>query len=204
MRRTAPIICVLLLLPLGASAGKKKIADQRLLSAQYVCIVSASGNDIDSRTQEADRAAILRVENAINAWGRYHVVYNPENADIVLEVRTGRVAGEGAGGPVPPPSVPIPGEPGPTGTGVSIGMGRPSAGTGPMSNGSEMDVSSVHEDMISIYDARVGMDNMKSSSVLWRRVMAHGLSAGPSGEVPLVESLEKDVDAAARATAKKP
>lgn len=195
MRRTSLVICLVLLLCVAASAkkkDKKPSVDQRLLSAQYICITSDSGNDIDPRTQRRDRDAILRVENAIKAWGRYHVVYNEENADIVLVVRTGRVVGAGAGGPIAKSPVPIPGVPGPNGSGISIG--------GPeVREGAEMDVSNVPDDMISIYDARIGLDYMKSTSVLWRKIMAHGLGANPSGRVPLVESLKKEVEEAAQA-----
>lgn len=206
MQKTIPVACVALLLCVAANAGKKPkkpSVDQRLLSAQYVCIVSASGSDVDSRTQDADREAILRVENAMDAWGRYHVMYNPQNADIVLEVRTGRIAGANAGGPIPAQPMPVPGVPGPTGSGVSVGVGAPNSGDAPITGGSEMDVSNVNEDMISIYDARVGFDDMKDPAVLWRGVMAHGLSVSPNGTVPLVEALKKAVTAAEKA-AKKP
>lgn len=192
MRRTFQVGCLVLLLCLAAGAkkkDKKPSVDQRLLNAQYVCIVSASGDDLDPRTQNGDRAAILRVEDAIKAWGRYHVVYNPDDADILLEVRTGRRVGAGMGGPIGTGPVPIPGVPGPSGGGVRIG--KPD-----VLGGSETDVSNVNEDMISIYDARVGLDGMKSTSVLWRGVMAHGLGSGANENVPLVDELRKEIEAA--------
>jgi hypothetical protein len=198
MRRRLQVGCLVLLLCVAAVAkkkDKKPAVDQRLLSAQYVCIVSASGDDLDPRTQNGDRSAILRVEDAIKAWGRYHVVYNPDDADILLEVRTGRRAGVGMGGPIGTGPVPIPGVPGPSGGGVRIG--RPD-----VVGGGETDVSNVNEDMISIYDARVGLDHMKSTSVLWRGAMAHGLGSGANEHVPLVDELKKEVEAATATPAK--
>ena len=198
MRKIFLIGCLVVLLCMTGIAKKKDkkgSVDQRLLSAQYVCIVSASGDDLDPRTENGDRSAILRVEDAIKAWGRYHVVYNQDGADLLLEVRTGRRAGVGIGGPIGTGPVPIPGVPGPSGGGVRIG--KPD-----VLGGGQTDVSNVSEDMISIYDARVGLDNMKSTSVLWRGVMAHGLGAGANEHVPLVDELRKEIDAASAAPAK--
>ena len=192
MRRTSLAVGVVLFLCVTSVAkkkDKKPIVDPRLLSAQYVCIVSASGDDLDPRTQSGDRAAILLVEDAMKAWGHYHVVYNRENADILLVVRTGRRVGASVGGPIGTGPVPIPGVPGPSGGGVRIG--------GPdIVSGTEADVSNVSEDMISIYDARVGLDDMPGTSVLWRGVMSHGLGGGANHKVPLVDALRKDVEAA--------
>ena len=94
MQRTRLVACLVLLVFVAASAGDKKKAtvDPRLLTAQFVCIVSASGDDLDPSTQRGDRAAIITVEQAIKSWGRFRVVYNQDNADVLLVVRTGRYA----------------------------------------------------------------------------------------------------------------
>ncbi len=200
MQRTRLVACLVLLVSVAASPADKKKAtvDPRLLTAQFVCIVSASGDDLDPSTQSGDRAAIIAVEQAIKSWGRFRVVYNQDNADVLLVVRTGRYVRASTGGTVPIGPVPIPGKPGPvTGGGIRIG-GEP-AKTGP-----EVDAANVSDDMISIYDNRTALDNMKSTSVLWRKIMRHGLAASPNGKVPLVEELKKDVEAATPASGKKP
>lgn len=200
MRKAAVLTSLLLLVATIAAARKKKASiDPRIPGAQFVRIISASGNDLDARTLNEDRAAIFRVEQALRSWGRYHIVYNDADADLLFVVRTGRVVGASVG-----PSIsigqqpPIPGGPEPSGGGTRVG------GTGPVVGmGGSMDVSNATEDTISIYDARIGggsREQMAAGSVLWRKMMSGGLE----GKVPLIEELKKDIDAAAAAKATKP
>ena len=201
MRKAALLFALVLLAVVSAMAkkkDKKAIVDPRVVSARYVRVISATGGDLDPRTQSEDRAAITRVEDALQTWGRYKLVFNTANADILLVVRSGRYVGAQVGGNFPgtSPRPPFPGDTQP-GTGVSIGdPGSPGFGVG-------LEGSNVSEDMISIYEARPGMtgdDALANSPVLWRKSIPRGLD----GKVPLIEALRKDVTEAEAALQKKP
>lgn len=59
-----------------------------LRNARYVYVTSYDGNQFDYRILPEDRQAIANVQNAVQAWGRYIVVYRPEQADIILAVQS--------------------------------------------------------------------------------------------------------------------
>lgn len=174
MRKLALPVCLLLLVSVGAAKKKPKnkaMVDPRLLSAQFVEVVSATGGETQVQTQYEDRQAIFAVRNALEKWGHYRIVYS--NPDLIVEVRKGRLAGPYMGGGTGPTGEPpIPGAPGGQPGGVNIGVGT--------------EVSNVSDDMITIYDGHMGTDG----PALWRKTMANGLI----GKAPLVEELKKDVE----------
>jgi hypothetical protein len=59
-----------------------------LINAKYVYVTSYDGDQFDQRLLSEDREAISAVQDAIQKWGHYVVVYRPENADIVLMVQS--------------------------------------------------------------------------------------------------------------------
>jgi hypothetical protein len=59
-----------------------------LINAKYVYVTSYDGDQFDQRLLSEDREAISAVQEAIQKWGHYVVVYRPENADIVLMVQS--------------------------------------------------------------------------------------------------------------------
>jgi len=61
--------------------------------------------------------------------------------------------------------------------------------------GGGVEAANVPDDMISIYDGRLGID----SPPIWRKTMSHGLE----GKAPLLEALRQEVDAAAQKSSKK-
>jgi len=57
-----------------------------LVNARYVYVTSYDGNQFDLNLLPEDRAAISAVQDAIQKWGKFIVVYEPQQADIVLMV----------------------------------------------------------------------------------------------------------------------
>ena len=59
-----------------------------LANARFVYVTSYDGGQFNPDLLPADRAAIARVENAIEKWGKLTVVYRPQEADVILAVQS--------------------------------------------------------------------------------------------------------------------
>ena len=57
-----------------------------LVNARYVYVTSYDGNQFDPNLFPADRDAIGAVQDSIQKWGKFVVVYEPRQADVVLMV----------------------------------------------------------------------------------------------------------------------
>jgi len=57
-----------------------------LVNARYVYVTSYDGDQFDSNLLPEDRQAISSVQDAIHKWGKFTLVYRPNEADIVLMV----------------------------------------------------------------------------------------------------------------------
>jgi hypothetical protein len=57
-----------------------------LANARYVYVASYDGDQFDSNLLPEDRNAISSVQNAIQAWGKLTLVYQPSQADIIILV----------------------------------------------------------------------------------------------------------------------
>ncbi|SRR5258708_26144311 len=57
-----------------------------LVNARYVYVTSYDGDQFDSNLLPEDRQAISSVQDAIHRWGKFTLVYEPQQADIVLMV----------------------------------------------------------------------------------------------------------------------
>jgi hypothetical protein len=57
-----------------------------LVNAQYVFVTSYDGNQFNPNLLPEDRQAIGTVQDAMQKWGKFIVVYEPGQADIVLMV----------------------------------------------------------------------------------------------------------------------
>ncbi len=57
-----------------------------LVNARYVYVTSYDGDQFDSNLLPEDRQAIATVQDAMQKWGKFVVVYEPRQADIVLMV----------------------------------------------------------------------------------------------------------------------
>lgn len=60
-----------------------------LVNARYVYVTSYDGDQFDINLYSEDREAIGAVQDALQKWGKFTIVYKPQEADIVLMV-TGR------------------------------------------------------------------------------------------------------------------
>jgi len=86
---------ILLLLAGVAAAGSATDKDKdkdipafpgTLINARYVYITSYDGDQFNPGVLPQDRQAIASVQEAIEKWGKWTVVYKPEEAEIVLMV----------------------------------------------------------------------------------------------------------------------
>jgi len=57
-----------------------------LANAKFVYVTSYDGNEFDPNLLPDDRQAIAVVQNAMQKWGKFALVYKPQEADIVLVV----------------------------------------------------------------------------------------------------------------------
>jgi hypothetical protein len=57
-----------------------------LVNARYVYVTSYDGDQFDPNLFPADRDAIGAVQDSIQKWGKFIVVYEPRQADVVLMV----------------------------------------------------------------------------------------------------------------------
>ena len=57
-----------------------------LVNAKYVYVTSYDGDEFNANLLPADRTAIVAVQDAIQKWGKFTVVYEAYQADIVLMV----------------------------------------------------------------------------------------------------------------------
>ncbi len=58
-----------------------------LRNARYVYVMAMDGPETSADLYPEDRQAISEVETALKEWGKYIVVYNPGDADMVLRVQ---------------------------------------------------------------------------------------------------------------------
>ena len=185
------LVALLLIVPASFAKKKPKIKmDPRILSAQFVRVVSATGGPYEAGTQYGDRSAINAVQSALEKWGRFRVVYTNQPADIIIVVRQGRIGSATVGGNIPVGGGP---DPMPGGGGrVGVGSGIPSIGVGG-------EVASTPDDSFVVYDGKNGFndpqnlgDTLANSPALWRASMENGLF----GKAPLVEEFKKEIEAA--------
>ena len=82
---------LLLSLALAGSAFASKSAPAMpgiFANARYVYVTSYDGNQYNPNLLPDDRAAISRVQDAIQKWGKLTLVYRPEDADMVIMVES--------------------------------------------------------------------------------------------------------------------
>jgi hypothetical protein len=88
------IITVLFTAVLATAAAKPAKATQQtippfpgiLVNARFVYVTSYDGPQFDTNLLPEDRQAISTVQDAIQKWGKFTLVYEPSQADIVLVV----------------------------------------------------------------------------------------------------------------------
>ncbi len=160
----------LLLVFSALALAKDKPIPTLIVNARYVLVTTYSGDDqANPRMMPDDRKAASDVQAALSKWGRYVVVYNQRDAEIIIRIRKGRIAEALVG------------------AGIHVGTDRP-ASVGPTGTA---DVNTTPEDTLEVYDAHLGTD----SPPLWRAFKTGGLNPP---EMALIQQLRKDVDAAVK------
>jgi hypothetical protein len=151
-------------------ASDKSNLPRQITAARYVYVTNLKGETVFV-PGNFDREAISAVENAFQGWRRYSLVLNPDNADIIVVVRSGRVVSAA-------PSVTVGGR---DPRGLPSGYPRPGVGI-------STDVGP-SQDLFEVHDARLGFD----SAPLYRRLSTGGLKAP---ELPLFKDFKKEVEKA--------
>ena len=174
----------LVLLLTSALVGQKREKDpttgfpRAMLHAQYVYVTSMTGGEFNISTYPEDRAAIGTVQDALQKWGRYTLVYKPEDAELIFNVRAGRQLEARAG------------------VRVTAGSAPPSTGTQATTSIGEMVGANVGpaDDYVEVL-MPIPTDKLEVSraTLLWRRTRHNGLVDG----APLIQEFRKEADAAA-------
>ena len=74
----------------AAPAPRKKVSafPGTLVNARYVYVASYDGDQFNPNLLPEDRQAIASVQDALQKWGKWVLVYTPREADIVLLVES--------------------------------------------------------------------------------------------------------------------
>lgn len=96
LKRNASI-GLLFVFALALKAEDKTAIPAVVKNATYVMVTTYSGDVFSPNVSPEDRHAVQNVQDAIQKWGRYKLVYNRGEADLILVVRTGRLAEVKAG-----------------------------------------------------------------------------------------------------------
>jgi len=85
---TVLVSLALTTLSAAASSGNPPQMPRTLANARFVYVAAYDGDQFDPNLLPDDRAAIGRVEDAIEKWGKLTVVYRAQDADIILMVES--------------------------------------------------------------------------------------------------------------------
>jgi hypothetical protein len=177
IRRYSGVLFLSLLVPLLVLHADPKLSLQ-LLNASYVAVgyETAAGfigeTDLEAfrtgKVTAEDREALENVRSALQRWNRYAITLRPQDAELLIAIRSGRIASLQSG--------------------VQINTGRNrSPGVGP-TVGAEVGPDT---DVMSVYEANNGREGPR----LWRKLEDDGLKGqNPS----LFMSFKSDVEALAK------
>jgi hypothetical protein len=159
-----------LLICIAVAAKEKPSLPTLVANAKYIYVISYFGDANNARNMPDDRKAITDVQQALRDLKLYHVVYQKDQADLILLIRKGR-AFEAKGG-----------------IRMTKDSQRSGASVAPID---DVDMGD-REDMIALYDAALGTD----SAPLWRGRMMDGLDPP---DMQLIKSLrDKVLEAASK------
>ncbi len=166
-RRSLCILLLMVAVP-TLSAKQKPVIPAVITNANYVYVTTYSGDVFSPNITPSDRAAVNNVQNAIQQWGRYKLVLRRGEADLILVVRTGRVAEAGIG--------------------IQSGGNNRGPGASGRSFGGQVGDP---QDRLDIYDASTGTDAVP----LWTDRAPNGLQ---SPGMQLMHDLRAQVEAATK------
>ena len=84
----ATVLLCLAMLSTATASGNAPQLPRTLANAHFVYVTAYDGDQFDPQLLPEDRAAIARVQDAIQKWGKLTVVYRPQDADIILAVES--------------------------------------------------------------------------------------------------------------------
>jgi hypothetical protein len=93
MKRSISIALVLLSAAMAALAAPSAQTSSApafpkvLINAKYVYVTAYDGDQFDPNLLPQDRQAIASVQDAIQKWGHYILVYRPQDADMIIAVQ---------------------------------------------------------------------------------------------------------------------
>jgi hypothetical protein len=82
------MLCLMLFGTAAASSKSTPQIPRTLVNARYVYVTAYDGDQFNPNLLPDDRAAIVRVQDAIQKWGKLVLVYKSEDADIILAVES--------------------------------------------------------------------------------------------------------------------
>ena len=178
-------VAVVLAVPAAAQKKNKDEVSESITTAKYVYVEAYDGPEWNPRLTGEDRKAIADVERAVRSWGRYQLVLRRSEAEVVLQVRKGRIADARVGGgvsvgQVPTTHVEFP----PTTTTQTTTHGDAGAEVGPP------------DDLLFVYLVSGGELNAR----LWQRTQKDGLNAP---DLKLFQRFKDDVNKSAEAQARR-
>ncbi|MGA7339495.1 MAG: hypothetical protein WBE72_23805 [Terracidiphilus sp.] len=101
MKPNKPMVLLLMVLPacvlLRAKDKKQPSVPAAFNQAHTAYVEAVDGQQFDRDLDPEDREAIADVQDLLQAWRRYKLVTQREDADIVFVVRKGRAAGRDGG-----------------------------------------------------------------------------------------------------------
>jgi len=198
------IVCLVLLLLVpqsGAKNKKKQALPDYVLKAQTIAVVIRPDAGEPLTNPLANRTAQENVTDAITKWGRFKLVTDEQNADLIVAVRKGHTSGPTIGNsptddpPViyPPSGGDVPGA-GQQGRSPNPGLGRP-GDRGPHI-GNEIGPS---EDSFEVYMG--GVDEPMDAPPIWRYVAKDALN---SPQVTAVEQFRNAINESEQRRQQKP
>jgi len=208
--RKGLVVCWLVLWCLmGAAKDKKKdLLPANIVEARTVLVMVDPNAGIVAEHPNANRMAREDVENALMKWGRYSLVTEPWNADLVITVKrgSGKVAQPTIGG-VPMNNDPVVMEPGDSGGRIGGRQGNPQVlggPTNPRTGGPRPQVEvGESQDMFVVY--RGNKENPSGSPLeapaVWRYSATDALE---SPEVPAVAVFRDVISKSEKALNKTP
>jgi hypothetical protein len=165
--------------------AKDQVLSREVLIANYVALGYETAHGFIGETDEEafisanilpeDREALSNVHQALRKWKRYIITIDPHAAELLIAVRSGRVAS--AGGGVRIDNIPLGNPP----------VGSQGTSVGPIFGGE----AGPANDYLAVYQADAGHEGPN----LWRRTEEDGLVGK---NPPLLETFRKDVEALAK------
>ena len=186
---TSVALALTLAAPLALAKDKKKDLPAVFSSARYVYVEAESGDIMDPRLFPEDRQAIADVQDMLKDWNRYAVALNRQDADLVMIVRKGRLAGAQAQGSIGIGNGPELGGNFPGGRNPA-GQNNPGTGRGNPTEIGLRGEAGPADDTLRIF---MMMPDGGLGGMLWGREMKDGLDAP---QVLLLKQLRQEVERA--------